>query len=488
MAYNYGGGGGYFGGFQPSGIDIDQTINMNRLGNADAIAAQNRQTNLNAGQQLANGDTDAAAATAAQGGNLDVWAAITKHAQNLKDEDLNKNLRQNQALGNFALSVDPSSPDAVNQWTQGVNGLMASGVPVPPWAKDISGRNAVLGLANMGTQAVNAEMARRKQDDKPGLMSVAPGTTLYNPGTNQPVFTAPKTDAAGTSDVDLRLGSDLHGKEYLSYLQTASPSLSAYVSDVISGRESLPNISRANAALAKQVQDAVRQADPSFNSNRYNYQKAWTDPNKTVGKTNIAFNTAIGHLGDLSDLVENAPDSNFGKLGTVPEKWYMGMANSPWLADWNANAKLLADEIAKVGAGGTGSAQGDREEVLQSLNPSAGKDALNAAVGKYFKVMESKAKSNVNDWKRNMGPFAERPEVLYDENLATRDKLLGKYGKASAGYLPASQDTISSKDGNLNLTPVPPSVLDKANAAIKAGANRNDVMKRLQENGIGGVE
>jgi GH24 family phage-related lysozyme (muramidase) len=314
--------------------------------------------------------------------------------------------------------------------------------------------------AQLDAMKLRMEAAKLSQPIQIGEYQDAFGQThkqygVYNAQTGQytavqPGAAMPGAPGAGqppAGAVDLKIGGNTHGEEYLSSLDQTNPmvaSATAQARDVLAGRESLPNISKANAAMGAAVQRIVRQADPTYNANRYNYQKAWSDPNSKIGTTRIANNTAIQHMGELSELVQRMPDAHMSgasHAANVVTNWWRSQTNDPVLADWKANAEILAGEVAKVNVGGQ-SAVSDRREIMESLNPANGRAALNATLEKYTKLLDGKTVSLERDYVKNMGPHAERPNAVDPENQQILDRLKQRY---MAGHAPANTAQASGQ-------------------------------------------
>ena len=204
----------------------------------------------------------------------------------------------------------------------------------------------------------------------------------------------------------------------------------------ISGREPMPVISKGNTQ-AMAVQNRIRELDPTYNSARHKYYENWVNPNGNTGKLRTAFNAAIEHGSGAYDLNEaHGYTSNLGPLSsasTAGQKWYAASSNEPWLNAYASASKEFAQQAANVGAGSAGSALTDREEILSSLDPAKGKDAVRAAIRQWTMIMDGKARALANDAKKNMGPFGGTLSVLDEDNIARHDKIAGAQNPAQQG-------------------------------------------------------
>ncbi len=250
--------------------------------------------------------------------------------------------------------------------------------------------------------------------------------------------------AIGDTGTARPVGADGKPLEGMDFLRSGAvpPMIADKAANIIAGREAMPtSVGRDKTAL--QVQEAVRIADPNYNANRFKYRQAWENSNTTVGKTRVANNTAIGHANELANMIQDAPDTNAGVLsniGNQAKTWWRTQTNDPWLKAWQANAGLLAGEIVKVATGSEGSIH-DREQVLANLDPSNGKAALDKTLAKYIKLLASKTDALANDWKKNMGPYADQPQVIDEANQAVLDDMRKKFQvdkRDESGAMPAA--------------------------------------------------
>lgn len=260
-------------------------------------------------------------------------------------------------------------------------------------------------------------------------------------------------------------GNPRTGLDFLEHVQAPAMYVDKAM-NILRGDEAMPRPTRGDKT-AMPVGELVRAAEKKYSSNWFNYQSKWRDANAMVGRTRIANNTAILHVSQLSNLVEDAPDANvgpFNNLSTSVQKWWMNKNNSPWLNDWNTIAQTLAGEIVKVNTGAEGSIT-DREKVMAVLDPSRGKEALQGAIRNYIGLLAGKTTSLAHDWKKNASPYSDVPEVIDPENQNILKTLVSQYritphdikqakgdvlawdekgDSKQAGSTPAAPDTVTA--------------------------------------------
>ena len=250
------------------------------------------------------------------------------------------------------------------------------------------------------------------------------------------------------------------------FLKTIPGEDADYVRDILAGREDMPAITRQNPQ-ARVIQQYVRQADKNYDKAWFKDHQAWMKGEGKAGSARVAADTAIDHAGQLSEMIPNMSDSNLwvgSKTANRVRNWWRGAETNPQLAEWYANARPVADEVAAVYAasgGGRGSALADREAALADLDPALGHDALNANLAKYSHLIEFKTKALQNEHRRGVGPWAEIPPVISKESEQTVERLRSRHPDAvkqatkeqaeAAGYEKTAVDSkghrIGKKDG-----------------------------------------
>jgi hypothetical protein len=181
--------------FEPSGIDIAQTINLNRLGYSDFQAEKKRSDLQAAGALLAKGDYKGGASSLYGSGNLDEGLQVQKLVAQLDDRALAERQRQQAAIGNFAAMFtkeDLAAPDVKERWLRGWQALKASGVNMPPGSEIPAYHSTALANAKMASDYLDMEMKRRQiAGNKSQLMTVSPGATVFDPNSGKPLYTSP---------------------------------------------------------------------------------------------------------------------------------------------------------------------------------------------------------------------------------------------------------------------------------------------------------
>lgn len=143
----------------------------------------------------------------------------------------------------------------------------------------------------------------------------------------------------------------------------------------------------------------------------------------TAGGTIIANNTAIAHLGLLSDAVDGLGNNNLKIANSVLQK-YNEQTGSTVGATFDTVKQAVSGELAKV----TGSlSQGEQEAIKGPLDKSNSPQALKAAIRSAVQIMDGKMGALHDHYVSVMGEEPDSP-LMSPEAQKVRDKLLGANG------------------------------------------------------------
>jgi hypothetical protein len=148
----------------------------------------------------------------------------------------------------------------------------------------------------------------------------------------------------------------------------------------------------------------------------------------TAGGAIIANNTAIAHLGLLSDAIDALGNGNtklFNRLGQT----YKEQTGSTVGATFDTVKQAVSGELAKV----TGSlSQGEQEAIKGPLDKSNSPQALKAAVRSAVQIMDGKIGALHQHYVDVMKEEPDSP-LISPEAQKVRDKLLGQGGGGNSG-------------------------------------------------------
>lgn len=192
-----------------------------------------------------------------------------------------------------------------------------------------------------------------------------------------------------------------------SYLKTLSNSDQSMVKALSEGRLAFPQGAALRAPFWQEKLSQVAQYDPTFDATNYN-TRAQARVNAVKGKlgqSNNALNTAIGHLGQLSDQIGGtASHDNFPFVTDINavQNWYERKHGDPGVTNFLDTAGKLADELEAVYRNGGGAEQGVIRQ-LRSLDPNMSLSQKQGIVNNAMDLLASKMAANLSQYNFGTG-------------------------------------------------------------------------------------
>lgn len=226
---------------------------------------------------------------------------------------------------------------------------------------------------------------------------------------------ANKPDPNAPMPVDPRLDG-LTGKDYLSAIPKTRAIM---VRALAEGRQAFPAGKAATSPYWQTLLNDVAHYDPTFDAVNFN-ARSNTRKDFTSGKSsnNIkALNTAIGHVGQLSDQISGtAAHGGFPFATTVnaiQNSFNRGSGSSgPTLYDQTTGA--VASELTQVFRG-SGGAEADVKRYLSELSTDASAEQKHAAIKNIAGLLQSRLDAIGDQYTKGMGTTAQ-PLQLLDEH------------------------------------------------------------------------
>jgi hypothetical protein len=228
------------------------------------------------------------------------------------------------------------------------------------------------------------------------------------------------SQASGGQDFKLD-DKTLTGRPYIDYVQTINPAVAAYASDVLAGRENLPNVAKANPGIGAAVANVVRHADPSYNANRYHYAQAYTDPKGKVQNSLGSFETALHHAETIHDSTENLSDSGMKGINAVSNA-IQRQFGATALKNFDDTSAAFGKEVDKAFVGGVGTG-GEREASEARVSSSQPKPAIRSGNAANVELMIGKMLAFENQWVKNQGKNVPAPPSLTDDEKEIARKI-----------------------------------------------------------------
>lgn len=172
--------------------------------------------------------------------------------------------------------------------------------------------------------------------------SVAKGVARKRPQVNQNNITIPgmpAAAAAGSAPGSVPAGED--------YLKTLPPGIGNQVRQIINGDMQMPSGSTRSAS-AQQIRQAVNQADPTFNEQRFKTKSSYkaVSPATPGGSINSA-NTVINHIGLLNDLAEAMSNGDVQGVNRAVN-WVKTQLGNPNVTNANAAMTAVSNEMERL--------------------------------------------------------------------------------------------------------------------------------------------
>lgn len=237
---------------------------------------------------------------------------------------------------------------------------------------------------------------------------------------------------------------EIHGDELLKGL---NPAIGAQVKALAEGRQQFPSGAALRAPYWQQMISLVSKYDPQFDAVNYN-SRAKTRADFTSGKTadNItALNTAIHHLGSLSDAYKDLGNSSMPMLNatvnTVGNQ--LGFPNiQKNVARVGSDAAAVSHELAKVFRN-TGMSEGEIRDWQSRINTDVSPATSQSVIDSALDLMDGRLQELGQRYNQGMGTTKDPFELL----TPTAQKV---YQKLKGLQTPAPQttpDTPPSNDG-----------------------------------------
>lgn len=236
--------------------------------------------------------------------------------------------------------------------------------------------------------------------------------------------------------------SGLQGKDLLTAVQKSNPAVASQVTAIIEGRAPYPSGSRLNP-VQQQIKELVTQVDPTFESGnsgaRIKVRNEFNagGPNSPAAAI-TAGNTAIQHLGHLSDEAEKLGNADSGIPGnnlynTAKNAIAVSAGGGVPVTNFDSIRNKYIEEATKFYRG-TGGNEADLQRDIASLNSAQSPSQLRDVIKTQSDLMQSKVNSLQERWKHGMGPLVDEFPIVHPESQSAIDRINQRQaGKTVAG-------------------------------------------------------
>lgn len=223
-----------------------------------------------------------------------------------------------------------------------------------------------------------------------------------------------------------------HGTDFLGKIAATDPGMASQVQGIVEGRLPYPSGMLLKTPYGQTVATYVTQTDPTFEAGNSAARIKTRNEFETGGPSSpagmiTAGNTAIQHLGHLSDAAEALGNADSGIPGN---NLYNAAGNAidqaagrgTAVTQFNNIAGKYVEEATKFyrGAGGT---ESDIQRDLGNLSPSMSPTQLHAAIQTQVNLLQSKVNALQDRWHQGMGPLVPDFPIIQPESAAALTKI-----------------------------------------------------------------
>lgn len=322
---------------------------------------------------------------------------------------------------------------------------------------------------------------------------------LFPNSTQAPPANASATQAGAADDQNKEFDYNSYDQKIRQQLASKPTWLANTAYSVVRGDMPLSDVPKDQRMM---VSSLVKQLDPDWTTNRSNIVKDY-QINGDEGQTISSISVGMTHANELRDAIAALHNGNYTLLNSITQ--YLAEATgSPAPTNFKAVMQLYAPEIAKSAVGaGVASTGSEREESRKIISEASSPEQADGVADKYANLLAGKlmVKKNIYEQQTKRNDFNSflTPETAAELNrLMVEQKQKATTRNALPAVAPKSQGagitpmiTTPKVNGDAASSFVPPknngaqqSPIDKARAAIAAGAPRDAVIQRLQQAGI----
>lgn len=227
-------------------------------------------------------------------------------------------------------------------------------------------------------------------------------------------------------------------------------SAQTYAERLVRGLEDWPsNVSIRTDPTIKAGLLLARQMDPGFNSSTHK-QRATTFKAFTTGKEAGTLNkigTALAHLGEYSDTLEQVPDTGMGTLNRALNGVMGTFGNVP-INQAKTIQTTLANELEGAYRDGGGTEAGIAH-MRELLDPNLPKGARRANLATVTSLLQGKQSAMLDQYNRGMGKFGTPLEVVSPEGQVAQEKVLARGGRSSTAPASSSHQVSPAEAAKL---------------------------------------
>ncbi len=229
---------------------------------------------------------------------------------------------------------------------------------------------------------------------------------------------------------------DYHGDDYLGTLPAG---VAATVKGIAEGRIPVTSLS-TKGGHREAMLERVTQYDPKFNAATYQaraaVQKDFTSGQAARNVT--AINTAIGHLGAMSDLGDALKNGN-AQVVNATVNAISSQLGKPEVNNYDLAKTAVGDELMRVFRQ-VGASQQEADAWKAKFSSANSPDKIKGAVKTAVDLLQSRVDALDDQWKRGMDTDKGYPNLISPKSQAVLARVAPKAAPATGGYSDAEKE------------------------------------------------
>lgn len=166
------------------------------------------------------------------------------------------------------------------------------------------------------------------------------------------------------------------------------------------GRNVLAQAKQANYIAQRANEEGVPEQAAAAKQQQFKAQQAviddFTNPSGTAGKSLVAINTGVAHLGALGPLIDAMQSGNMTKINEA-RQYFQKQTGNPAPTNYQMLADMASGEISKAVMQGGGS-KDERDDLAEPFKKSLAPDVLKGAVNTAATALAGKTDALRNAW------------------------------------------------------------------------------------------
>lgn len=432
---------------QPYIPDVSDWTNSAAKGFQLGDTQRQRDVLLEAGKSAAAGNMPAARRALYAGGNFSGAQAIDTHSAALaaqaraaSNDQLARALKVQGALVDVAHSIKTPEEFEAAKATLGKAGLDVSKYSFT----DLPALQAqALDLKTRLELGIKERHAPEVKEIITNPLTQEKASVQWNPQTGK--FEPLVLPSSGQTST---VTSDMSGDQFLNSID---PGTGRQVKAMVEGRLKFPGSFALKTPYWQNMLRLASQYEPNFDESMWRVRSdTRQDAESTKGKTNqaiVAANTAIGHLGQLSDLSEKL--DNYSSLGplTGAANWarnkYKALEQNPSITNFNTVRDKYVEEATKFYRGSGGN-EADLKRDIENLQAANSPQQLREAINYHAHLMQSKVNAMSEEYSKVMG---QPLDVLHPESRAAVERIVKRAGGTPDETRAAPQQAMPPVEG-----------------------------------------